>query len=173
MILYDLFQNYRALIPKISRIVRGLYSDNFDYYYVEYVFDACLNKTPKKSDKNIEIMIDKVLSEFDGNIWFDVYGICKNTGTKWALELDDWGEWLAYTISAVTAEHYSDEEILAHCIEEMTFLGLEKDIKETRDKLHSMVEGIDSGEVQLVSFDELSAAYNNRKAFLEELNKIK
>lgn len=142
MILYDLFQNYRALIPKISRIARELYPDNFDYYYVEYVFDTCLNKTPKKSDKNIEIMIDKVLSEFDGKIWFDVYGLCKDTDIKYALELNDWEEWLVYPISAVTAEHYSDEKILAHCIEEMTFLGLEKDIKETRDKLHSMMEDI-------------------------------
>lgn len=155
MILYDLFQNYRALIPKISRIVRELYPDNADYYYVEYVFDACLNKTPKKSDKNIEIVIDKVSSEYDDKIWFDVYGLCKDTEIKWALELDDWEEWLAYPISAVTVEHYSNEEILAHCIEEMTFLGLEKDIKETCDKLHSMVDEIDSGKAQLVPFDEL------------------
>lgn len=66
-----------------------MYPDNFDYYYVEYVFDACLNKTPKKSDKNIEIMIDKVLSKYDGKIWFDVYGLCKDAEIKYALELDD------------------------------------------------------------------------------------
>jgi hypothetical protein len=142
MILNDLFQDYRALVPKISRIVRELYPDNAEYYYVEYVFDACLNKILRKSDKkNVEIMIDEVFS--DGKIWFDVYGLCKDTGTKWALEFDDWEEWLAYPISAVTAEHYSDEEILAHCIEEMTFIGLEEDIKEMWDKLKSARENID------------------------------
>ena len=140
MILHDLFQNYRVLIPKISRIVKEIYPDNSDYYHVEYVFDACLRKTPRKSDKNIEIIIDKILS--DGKIWFDVYGLCKDTGIKWALELNPWEEWLTYPISAVTAEHYSDEEILAHCIEEMTFLGMEEDIKEIRDNLNSMVEDI-------------------------------
>jgi hypothetical protein len=140
MILNDLFQDYRVLVPKISGVVREKYPDNADYYYVEYVFDACLSKAPRKSDKNLEIMIDGVLS--DGKIWFDVYGLCKDTGTKYALELNDWEEWLAYPISAVTAEHYSDEEILAHCIEEMTFLGMEEDVREMRDKLNSMVDDI-------------------------------
>ncbi|MDR1919363.1 MAG: hypothetical protein LBQ65_06925, partial [Tannerellaceae bacterium] len=41
----------------------------------------------------------------------------------YCIAITPWGEWLGMDIAATTIEDYSDEEIISHCLWEMTFYG--------------------------------------------------
>lgn len=47
---------------------------------------------------------------------------------SYALEFAPWQEWLGMTIDPETLARYNEEDILAHCLGEMTFLGYEQGI---------------------------------------------
>ena len=136
MILYDIFLRNKDKIGQITDICQNYYPENESFEYVEYVFRKCLLKTPKETLPVKEICIKKIPSrDNDGTISYDVSGYCSENGEYYALEFNDWSEWMAYPVSCISLENFSDEEIIAHCIEEMTFLGLEEDIKEAQDRL--------------------------------------
>lgn len=48
-----------------------------------------------------------------------------------AIKLTDWAEWLSMEISEQTFSNYSEYEIIAHCLWEMTFFGFtQEDIRQ-------------------------------------------
>ncbi|VGO16188.1 hypothetical protein PDESU_04778 [Pontiella desulfatans] len=70
-------------------------------------------------------------------------GTFANRETSYALSLSPWNEWLGMEIDAATAEHYSDEDILAHCLWEMTWHGFEEEsIQEQKKELDRRVAEI-------------------------------
>ncbi|MDR1895941.1 MAG: tetratricopeptide repeat protein [Prevotellaceae bacterium] len=52
----------------------------------------------------------------------------------YGLSIAPWGDWLGIDIAGTTIEDYSDEEIISHCLWEMTFFGYsQKTVQKTVD----------------------------------------
>jgi tetratricopeptide (TPR) repeat protein len=99
------------------------------------VYDNLLALESAKSDMRIVI---KRLS----NSNYHLSGYKKRPKTKreaktpYGIEFADWAKWLGMDIDRGTMEDYSDEEIIAHCLWEMTFNGFtQEDIKAKGDPL--------------------------------------
>jgi len=65
---------------------------------------------------------------------------------KFALEFKPWNEWLGSEIHQDTLKKFTPEQIVAHCLYEMTLLGFdEKRIQEQAEEITRRVESIKSG----------------------------
>ncbi len=123
----------------------------------EQVFNDLKAITPADSDMRI------VLSEcqgLDGEIYIDVSGMDgtlkrdsapeffrdKPGGDEeesFALEFTDWSQWLSMQIDERTLGRYAAQEIIAHCLWEMTFIGYSRaEIAQERARLKEMVDEI-------------------------------
>jgi hypothetical protein len=64
---------------------------------------------------------------------------------EFAIELEPWSEWLGMEIDPDTLAKYSESEIVAHCLWEMTCFGFEETaIESQRDELQRRVDEIDA-----------------------------
>jgi hypothetical protein len=69
-----------------------------------------------------------------------------DTLVSYALEFRPWQEWLGMAVSPETMEKFPPEEIIAHCLWEMTFIGFEEpEIQKQIEELEKTVEDIKSG----------------------------
>ena len=143
--------------PVLRRLYPG-YASSVEAH--EQVFSDLKAITPAPSDMRI------VLSErqdLEGGTYIDVSGM---NGTlkrdsapeyfrdkpggdeeeSFALELTDWSHWLSMPIDEDTLRRYAEEEIIAHCLWEMTFFGYDRgEIVEERERLKKMVDEIQRG----------------------------
>lgn len=79
-----------------------------------------------------ELNVKHVVFDKESNIpTGDVFGVIpdlKPVGDEFfmnnfALELTDWGEWISMPIDQSTMQRMTEEEIIVHCIFEMTWCG--------------------------------------------------
>jgi hypothetical protein len=64
---------------------------------------------------------------------------------EYAIELEPWSAWLGMKIDPDTLAKYSESEIVAHCLWEMTCFGFEETaIGAQRDELQRRVDEIDA-----------------------------
>lgn len=64
---------------------------------------------------------------------------------EFAIELEPWSEWLGMEIDPDTLAKYSESEIVAHCLWEMTCFGFdEAAIYAQRDELHERADEIEA-----------------------------
>ncbi len=79
-----------------------------------------------------ELHVKHVVFDMETNIpTGDVFGVMpdrKPVGDEFfmnnfALELTDWGEWISMPIHPSTIERMPEEEIMAHCMHEITWCG--------------------------------------------------
>jgi len=74
----------------------------------------------------------------------------------YALDLCSWEEWLGMDIDIDTLRDYTKEEIVAHCLYEMTFCGFTQDaVTDLKDEINRRIEEIDSGKAKLYSMEEV------------------
>jgi len=60
---------------------------------------------------------------------------------SYAIEFVEWKKWLGMDLAPETTKKFSDLEIIAHCLYEMTFIDYnEEEIKEQFDKINDRVE---------------------------------
>ena len=81
----------------------------------------------ESDDSEFTISIEKVIDDYDGQLYHSVTGFKSNDVTPYALVFTDWSEWLGMDISDLTLSSYSEREIIAHCLYEMTFFGYSND----------------------------------------------
>lgn len=76
-----------------------------------------------EEDDDTERKIDncEVFGKSDHEYYFTVSGL-KN-GESYSIDLLSWEEWLAMIVSPETLKQYLPEEVVAHCLWEMTFCG--------------------------------------------------
>jgi hypothetical protein len=68
-----------------------------------------------------------------------------NQEESYAIEYTPWGKWLGMSIDQVSSENFSEVEIIAHCLWEMTFAGFDqRSIKEKIDELKRIAEEIEN-----------------------------
>lgn len=73
---------------------------------------------------------------------------------KYAIEFLDWSEWLDMEIAPETEAMFSDVEIIAHCLWEMTFVGYNRaEIREQFEEIKQAKADIEFQE--LVDVDSL------------------
>lgn len=108
--------------------------------------------------------------------WYDVHGI---NGTMneydpeieqtYALEFSKWEEWAGMTIDYMTMEQFSNEDIVAFCMYEMTFFGFEQEaIQEQLDDLNERIDSIKDGTAVTYSWDEVKQRLKDKFDWLLE-----
>lgn len=127
----------------------------------ELAFNEILSIT-KDTEHNLQIFIRFEKDDFEDLNYIKVSGIdgtyftknapflsedkipLKDTGNDlsnlvtFAIEYIDWDTWLNCNIFEYKNTKFSDEEIVAHCLYEMTFCGYSNDdIKKQKEKLNS------------------------------------
>lgn len=86
----------------------------------------------------------------------------------YAIEFLEWGKWLRMDLAPETTTKFSDLEIIAHCLYEMTFIGFdEEEIKEQTYSINDSVEEYKNltkteKEEKTIALDELIDRLNKK-----------
>lgn len=92
------------------------------------------------------------------NAYFSVSGMCLKIDIQqsYALEYTPWSTWLGCEVAQNVLKKMSKEEIIAHCLWEMTFMGFTQNkIRAKRNALKKQVKDIKEGKVKTIPFDEV------------------
>ncbi|WP_373059350.1 DUF6557 family protein [Zunongwangia sp. H14] len=111
--------------------------ENIENY--KRVFNKLLIMNPEES--GMAIVIKSVADDFDAEEYVDVSGKCKHPQNEeeaflQAIEFTPWNKWLGMEIGSEGLEKFSEVEILAHCLYEMTFAGFEEEV--VQEQLESL-----------------------------------
>ena len=135
---YDLIQKHSWEDTR-DAIVR-LYPDHeseLDGY--KQVFEKLKTLTPIPS--NLQLRIELVYSNHTGEYLLETKSInpaqeTGKTGSLFILEITPWAKWLGMELDAQTLEKFSEFDIVAHCLYEMTFFGFTlEDIQKTANAI--------------------------------------
>lgn len=114
----------------------------------EEVYQKLLVMSPEESDLSIEL--EYQTDDFDGKNYMSVAGKYNNPKNEeetfsQAIEFEPWRKWLGMNITEDTITNFSELEIIAHCLFEMTFVGFEEEvIQEELNKLEQEMEHYDA-----------------------------
>ena len=175
MIFNDLIKSHSWL--SIEMTLLNLYPDQEDLIE-EY--RRVFNKLQVLKSDNSEMLI--VLTEYesdttDGNqtslTYVDVSGRklfaeINSISESYAIEFVIWEEWLGMELAPETLEKFSELEIIAHCLFEMTFCGYEQEeIQEQLNSINNIVDeykGLTAEEKQeqTISLEELKKKLDDK-----------
>ena len=88
---------------------------------------------------------------------------------SYAIEFTEWNKWLGMDITPVTLKYFSELEIIAHCLYEMTFIGYgEEEIQVERKSLDKTIEEYknlteEEKKQKTISLDELKRRLDKKK----------
>lgn len=110
----------------------------------ENVFNKLLLMDAEES--NISIVVKNEKDDFDHEEYVDVSGMYlnpKNEDEKFsqAIEFTAWRQWLGMDIHQKSLNHFTELEIISHCLYEMTFVGFEE--VEIQEELKTIENQID------------------------------
>ena len=157
----------------IKLILLELYPDQesmLDGY--QNVFEQLKFSQPRNSDMSI------VLTEYDSDgedesgTYVDVSGRKKSKDEdmltdSYAIEFVEWREWLGMDLAPETIDNFTELEIIAHCLYEMTFISFdENEIKLELDTLEERVE-----EYKNLTEEEKEEKTISLEEFIEQLDK--
>jgi len=92
-----------------------------------YILSPTIN-----TNEEIHIAIDYI----PGENKHDIYGTKATDSFKYVLSLSTWEEWLGFSLSATLLKTMSLDEMVAHCMWEMTYYGTtSEEVKKNRDLL--------------------------------------
>lgn len=111
-----------------------------------------LRITPAADSADMEIVVQLVSGgQAGGEPYVDVSGrVCNSRNysgepdcDSYAIEFKPWEQWLGMEIDPVAFELFSETEILAHCLYEMTFVGFDEDeIQKRYQEINSLADEI-------------------------------
>jgi len=141
------------LYPDQRKAIRGY----------EYVFKTLKFMKPRYNKDEMVIDIRRVGR--GKNAYFDVSGVCEEKGKKqsYAIEYKPWSEWLGCEVDKNVLKKMTKEEIAAHCLWEMTFVGFtQAKIRREINRLKKMAKDIEEGKVKLIPHEEVMASLRKR-----------
>jgi len=152
--------NWLSIAAELYQIYPAEEKNNAGY---KEVIEKLMLMPPENSDMSILITHEK--DDFDDEEYVDVSGTyehAKNEEQKFshALEFTPWKEWLGMEINPESLAHFSEQEILAHCLHEMTFAGFEEEeIQQQINDMKAEMEGFknlteEEKEERTISLDE-------------------
>ncbi|MDY0334055.1 MAG: hypothetical protein RBR47_03765, partial [Bacteroidales bacterium] len=108
------------------------------------VFEELLFMHPE--DSEISIVVAHQKDDYDGEEYVNVSGKYANPKSEeeefsQAIEFTPWNKWLGMEISQESLQHFSELEIISHCLYEMTFVGFEEE--EIQKELNSLEKSIE------------------------------
>lgn len=119
-------------------------ADGYKTYRV--VFDKLRRMVPHKHNLNdIFISITKE-TESDGTVWHDVHGVNLGKPIRYSIEFEPWNNWISYFFTQETLDSLTANEIVAHCLWEMTFYGYDE--QTVHNSLVDLENSIDEYEQQ-------------------------
>jgi len=122
----------------------------------KHVFQTLRLMRPRYTKEGLVIDIRRVGR--GKNVYFDVSGICLETDIhqSYALEYTPWSEWLGYEVAQNVLKKMSKEEIVAHCLWEMTFMGFTQNkIRRKLNSLKKRARDVKDGKVKTIPFEEV------------------
>jgi hypothetical protein len=176
MKLYDLIKSNNWLSVELTLL--KLYPDQ-DKMLDEYrnVYDKLKITDPADYDE-----LEIILTEYDCDpnfesekeTYVDVSGQKKipysNAITNgYAIEFLEWDKWLGMDLAVKTIKNFSDLEIIAHCLYEMTFIDYQEEaIQEQLKSLNDTVEEYkkltqEEKKQKTISLDELKRRLDEKK----------
>lgn len=123
MTLKNILQNHTW--PDISTVFLKIYPEadkNMSGY--KMVFDKLMKMESEETDMWLVVEIQISADE----TYFDVSGLHKHPKTEeekysQGIEFTPWCEWLGMEISKETTQEFTEQEIIVHCLYEMTYVG--------------------------------------------------
>jgi len=103
------------------------------------VFEKLKTLTPVSSD--FQLQVELVYSEHAGEYHIETKSINLaqgkgKPGSLFVLEFTPWSKWLGMELDIKTLEKFSEFDIIAHCLYEMTFFGFtQEDIKTAEEEI--------------------------------------
>lgn len=134
------------LYPDQRKVIKGY----------KYVFKTLKLMRPRYDKEGMVIGIERVGR--GKNAYFSVSGVCTQKGIKqsYAIEYTSWSKWLGYEVNKKVLRKMPREEIVAHCLWEMTFAGFTQDkIRHEINKLRKRVEDLKAGRVKTIPHEEV------------------
>ena len=134
----------------------------------EEVFNKLLFTNAEKQD--MSIVVAKKKDDFDGEEYVDVSGKYNNPkneeeGFLHAIDFTAWSKWLGMDIYEESSQNFSELEIIAYCLFEMTFIAFEEEeIQEELNKLDQQVE-----EIKNMTEEEKREKFTSWEDFMKEL----
>jgi hypothetical protein len=157
----------KKLISKYNWIdIESFFIKNYTDCYDSLIgykkaFEEIKQLTPSSKKQKMIILIDYITEELEEEdyYWY-VYGKGKNSIETYAIEFEDWTDWLNMKIDESVFSKLTDEDILCHILWEMTFNGFSyEDNKQTSETLlksfEETMENIKNGDCKLIPFDNL------------------
>ncbi len=97
-------------------------------------------------DSGITICVENVKDHFDDTDYVDVcgkYKFPKNEEEEYsqAIEFTAWNKWLGMEISEESLQSFTELEIIAHCLHEMTFVDFEEE--KIQEKLNALEQNVE------------------------------
>jgi hypothetical protein len=165
----SLIKSYNWLSVKTTLL--ALYPEQIESINAyEEVFNKLQIMQPK------EVAIDIILNQHYDDETFepscvDVSGINLNATEdditdRLAIEFCPWNDWLGMGIDKLTLKEFTELEIIAHCLYEMTYAGYdENEIQEEFDKIKDIQEEYknltdEEKEMKTISMEELMKKHN-------------
>jgi hypothetical protein len=158
---------YRYSWDEVRPVLLRSYPDQVESIEgYEEVYQTLQSISP--SQTNMQIIIENLADQFTGEHYVDVSGkvdpqkegfsgsieSVEGDDFTYAIEFIDWSEWLEMEIETETEARFSDLEIIAHCLWEMTFVGYNRE--EIREKFEEIKQAkVDIEFQDLVDVDEL------------------
>lgn len=106
-------------------------------------------KMMETADSDLSIVLTECEENWEGeeasDSYIDVSGVKMgdtNAGPeRYAIEFQEWKEWLGMEIAQETLENFSALDIISHCLYEMTFVSFdEAEIKERMNEMKASIE---------------------------------
>jgi len=145
-----------VLIQKKERQVEAIYLSYFMVFLVLYSDEENNSSGYREvyeklvlmpaGDSQISIVVKNCKDDFDGEEYVDVSGIhlrpqSEEENYSYAIEFRPWKEWLGMEVHPNSLGDFSELEIIAHCLYEMTFIDFkEDDIQEELQRINQISE---------------------------------
>jgi hypothetical protein len=134
---YDLIQKHtwKDIRDAIVRLYPDYESELEGY---QQVFQKLKTLTPAKT--SLRLLVDLVYSEHAGEFHVEVRGVEpsdeNSSPTSFAIGTTSWTEWLGMELDENALKDFSEFDIVAFCLYEMTFFGFTvEDIQRTADAM--------------------------------------
>jgi hypothetical protein len=141
------------LYPDQEKVINGY----------KYVFQTLRIMRPGHNKEGMVINIRKAGRGKDA--YFCVSGLCTEKGIQqsYALEYTPWSKWLGYEVDKKVFKKMPKEEITAHCLWEMTFMGFTQNkIRSRLSVLRRGVKDFEEGKVETIPYEEVMARIKNK-----------
>lgn len=118
--------------------VMDIIADNY-----EPMYNKLKNEIKSNNPDNLQIIIkeENESDPYDEELSYEaVYHFDPSDGQEYAPDFTNWSEWLGMEIHPQTMELYNPEEIVAHCLYEMSWDGFnQEDTENARNELISRI----------------------------------